>query len=196
MQIFDLGGPIAGQPRLDADAGCPAIERIGKIRAERRHAVDIERVGFTDAAPGWTSGDVEQVPIMGPAKTGAGGGKPVQLLPHAIGIKFPGAVVEKTKYTARGIGLACPLDVAFSADQDIAELPVVTDLTAEQPAARDCHGWGHAGADIHDLSKAIAAVAVATVDAGIKSGPAPDWNWHGRRLDRYVRRRRCRRQAQ
>ena len=100
------------------------------------------------------AGDVGQEPVEGVAETAAHGGEPL----------VAGLATGRAQHV-RGAFDARPVDVAFGADHDLANLPVVTDGAADQ-AAGDI--------ELGDPIPLGMTPAAAAIDADIEAGPVVD----------------------
>src|SRR4030081_381777 len=143
VEIFDLGGPIAGDRKLDAGAGGPADLRVGRAaeaRMRRRHV-----------AEGGAAGDVGHPAIERIAQAAARGAEPGVLAAAAADASPVGGPLD--------VG---PVDVALQADHPGAELPVVADRAADHAARR---------VEAAGAVPARAAPGAAAVDTDVKAGP-------------------------
>jgi hypothetical protein len=186
VEIFELGGPVTPQPRLDARTDRPTVQIVVEVDEIGRHRVGEVRICLVHAAPSRTCGDVKQIAIIGPAKPYASSGEPVEPLAHGVGGEFAGAEIKDAIQRASRVILAGPLDIAFATNHHIAELPIVADLAAEHAATRRDRRGGQACVTAQDFGEGIVAKTITAVDAGIKPGPAPRRRRRRRRLDRHV----------
>src|SRR5262249_41099914 len=145
IEIFELGGPVADDHALKADAHRPA--RIGVARTGEAGAVGL------DVAEGHAAGDIGHPAIPGVADPAAHSAEPGVL--GLAGDRAAGCA-------AADIG---PVDVAFEAEHPGAaeRLPVVAGGHADHAAAR-------AVGDGEAVPVGVAERAAA-VDAEVEAGP-------------------------
>src|SRR5712675_1951217 len=159
VEIFDLGGPVAGDRKLDAGAGSPADLRVGRAaeaRIRRRHV-----------AEGGAAGDVGHPAIERIAQAAACGAEPGVLAAAATDASPVGGPLD--------VG---PVDVALQADHPGAELPVIADHAARRVEA--------AGAVPARVAPGSTAVDTDVKAGPVVVGRRIDWRPGGHLLPRQV----------
>src|SRR5262249_43835180 len=156
----DLGGPATHKRRFDAAADRVGEELLGRFErpGERRRALDLA-IAIDAAASG-----VDHHAIKGVTDPATGGGEPRHLGGRREGIRT-GRAVEVAL-------LVADLEISFDAEDDRADLVVVTGLrSARYTIAAAVHraGRGDAGKRVDHRDVAAAArPAVADVGADVE----------------------------
>src|SRR5262245_1511646 len=146
IKVLGLHAHIADHADLEPDAEGPAGVAVAAAGQSRPRRADI---------PGReTAGDVGHEAVEGVAEAAAGGDEPLVARLAAGG----------TQHVRRALD-SRPVDVAFGAQHDLVDLPVVADGAADEAAG---------DVEVVDAVPLRRAPAAATVDAEIEAGPVVD----------------------
>ena len=149
VEIFELGGPGAGESPFDAGAGGPADRGVG-IAADRRF--DLQ------AGEGGAAGDVGHEVVPGVADAAAR-----RREPGVLDGAFAAAAGDGVAGVALDQGV---VDVAFQAPDPVAGLQIVAKRGADQPAV-----LGVGGEVAEGVRHVGIAPGIAAVETDVETGP-------------------------
>src|SRR5262249_13954516 len=147
VEILSLEAHVADDADFEAGAHGPAGVADAAARQQRQRGVDV-----AEREP---AGEVGQETVEGEAHAPARGAEPL----------VARLAAPRTQHRGRSFD-ARPVDVALGANHALAELPVVADGAADEPA-------GHVEA-VHGVPLRTAPAAAA-VDADVEAGPGIYW---------------------
>src|SRR6266851_4546325 len=142
VEVLGLHADIADDAELEAGADRPARRGDAAGREARQGGIDV--------ADREAAGEIRQEPVQGIAEAAAHGRQPV------VARRAAGRAQSRRRSPDVG-----PVDVAFDAERGLAELPIVADGAADQPARH---------VEPIDAVPLRAAPAAAAVDAEIEAG--------------------------
>ena len=162
IEIFELGGPVAGDGEFHAAAERPA----GAGAARFRQRIEVR----ADLAEGKTAGEIRHEAVAGEAEAPARGAEP-RIFRDAAGARAG---------RGRAAVVVRPAEIGFQAPDPDAVLHVEADGAADQPAG---------GVEIGGAGRPLrVAPDAAAIDAEIDAAPVEGGNGDRRRHRRHARR--------
>src|SRR5262245_32894776 len=156
IEVLGLHADVADHADLESDAEGPAGTAVA--------AAGQARPGRIDVASGEAAGDVGHEAVEGVAEAAARGDEPLVARLAAGGAQHVRRALDPR-----------PVDVAFGAEHDLVDLPVVADGAADEAAG---------DVELVDAVPLRRAPTAAAVDAEIEAGPVVDRGVVGRRRRR------------